>query len=44
MKKIVSILLLAVVLGMTVQSNTASASNADQVPKVLNTFSYTIQK
>lgn len=44
MKKIVSILLLAIVLGMSVQSNTASASSADQFPKVLKTFSYSIQK
>lgn len=44
MKKFVSILLLVIVLGMTAQSNTASASSADQMPKVLKTFSYTIQK
>ncbi|MGG0670480.1 hypothetical protein ABE073_18345 [Lederbergia citrisecunda] len=44
MKKIVSILLLVVVLGMTAHSNTVSASTADQMPKVLKTFSYTIQK
>ena len=44
MKKIVSILLLVIVLGMTVQNSTVSASNSDQVPKILKTFSYTIQK
>lgn len=43
MKKIVSALLLVVVLGFAVQSNTAQA-NADQMPKVMKTFSYTIQK
>lgn len=43
MKKIVSAFLLVVVLGMAVQSNTAQAT-ADQVPKVLNTVSYTIEK
>ncbi|WP_262174050.1 MULTISPECIES: hypothetical protein [Bacillales] len=44
MKKIASILLLAIVLGMSVQSSTVSASNSDQMPKVFKTFSYTIQK
>jgi len=44
MKKIASILLLVIVLGMTVQNSTVSANNSDQVPKVFNTFSYSIQK
>ncbi|WP_268777845.1 hypothetical protein [Sporosarcina koreensis] len=44
MKKVVSILLLVIILGMTAQNNTASASSADQVPKVMKAFSYTIQK
>ncbi|WP_432357167.1 hypothetical protein [Sporosarcina sp. UB5] len=44
MKKFASILLLVIVLGITAQSSTASASSADQVPKVLNTFSYTVEK
>ncbi|MFC5604263.1 hypothetical protein [Sporosarcina koreensis] len=44
MKKVVSILLLAIVLGMSVQGNTASASSADEMPRVFKTFSYTIQK
>ncbi|WP_255723678.1 hypothetical protein [Sporosarcina sp. ACRSL] len=44
MKKMVSILLLALVLGLTVQNSTASANNSDQMPKVLKTFSYTIEK
>ena len=43
MKKIVSVLLLAVVLGMSVQAGTASAS-ADQFPKVFKTQSFSIQK
>ncbi|MGN7387333.1 hypothetical protein [Sporosarcina sp. SAFN-015] len=44
MKKIASILLLVIVLGMTVQNGTVSANNSDQVPKVLKTFSYTVEK
>ncbi|WP_285853098.1 hypothetical protein [Sporosarcina luteola] len=44
MKKIITALLFVVVLGLAVQSNTASANAPDQLPKVFKTFSYTIQK
>lgn len=43
MKKIITVLLLAVVLGMSVQAGTASAT-ADQFPKVFKTQSFSIQK